>query len=161
MIAAKNDEAHRSLAGQLKTHTLRREYEAVVCGVLPKDSGTVSVPIGRHPTDRKRQSVRTNHPREAVTHYTVIARYPGYTHVSCRLETGRTHQIRVHMAYLGHPVAGDPLYGHGKAPFGLTGQCLHAKALHFLHPRTGEEIEVTCPLPDYFEAVLSQLREKA
>lgn len=160
IIAAKNDAAHTALASQLKDHTLAREYEAIVCGRVRDDSGTVNAPIGRHPTDRKRQCVTDRNSREAVTHYEVIARYNGYTHVRCRLETGRTHQIRVHMAHIGHPVLGDLVYGRKKPEKGLSGQCLHARRIRFIHPRTGEEVELSCPLPDYFTEVLGKLGER-
>ncbi len=158
LIVAKNDYAHQALAAQLKDHTLRRTYECLVHGGFKEDSGTVSAPIGRHPTDRKKMAVVQRNGREAVTHWEVIARYGQYTHLRCRLETGRTHQIRVHMAYLNHPIVGDPVYGSGKAELGLTTQCLHAQALTFLHPRTGEEITVTCPLPDEFRDTLLKLQ---
>ena len=157
IIAAKNDAAHRSLAAQLSDHTLSRVYEAVVCGRIRDDSGTVDAPIGRHPTDRKRQTVTDRNSREAVTHYEVIARYNGYTHVRCRLETGRTHQIRVHMAYIGHPVLGDMVYGRRRPEKGLEGQCLHARELTFIHPRTLETVHLATGLPDYFTDVLSRL----
>ena len=157
IIAAKNDAAHIGLAEQLKDHSLSRVYEAVVCGVPRNDSGTVNAPIGRHPTDRKRQSVGAPGAREAVTHYEVIARYNGYTHIRCRLETGRTHQIRVHMAHIGHPVLGDLVYGRKKPEKGLSGQCLHARELRFIHPRSGEAVHLVCPLPEYFETVLKKL----
>ena len=157
LIAAKNDFAHLALSAQLSDRTLGRTYEAVVHGSFRADSGTVNAPIGRHPTDRKRMAVTQKNSREAVTHWEVIARYSGYTHIRCRLETGRTHQIRVHMAHIGHPLVGDLVYGHKKPEKGLSGQCLHARELHFVHPRTGEELSLTCPLPDYFTEVLSKL----
>lgn len=157
IIAAKNDASHRALADQLKDHTLHRVYEAVVCGRVRDDSGTVDAPIGRHPTDRKRQSVNAKVSREAVTHYEVIARYNGYTHIRCRLETGRTHQIRVHMASIGYPIVGDLVYGRKKAEKGISGQCLHAKELGFIHPTTGEKVHLVTELPEYFKAVLSKL----
>ncbi|SMC55892.1 RluA family pseudouridine synthase [Papillibacter cinnamivorans] len=161
VIAAKNDAAHLSLAKQLKDHTLSRVYEAVVCGNLKNDVGTVDAPVGRHPTDRKRMAVTDRNGKRAVTHYEVLARYPGYTRVRCHLETGRTHQIRVHMAHLGHPVLGDTVYG-SKKPFpGLEGQCLHAGRLRFVHPRTGAEMELSCPLPEYFQRVLTKLDARA
>lgn len=158
IIAAKNDYAHRFLSAQLADHTLARTYEAVVCGRVRNDAGTVSAPIGRCPADRKRMAV-TEKGREAVTHYEVIARYNGYTHVRCMLETGRTHQIRVHMAYIGHPLLGDLLYGRKKAEKGLAGQCLHAKELRFIHPRTQELVTIQSELPDYFQDVLKRLGE--
>ena len=156
IIAAKNDLAHQSLAEQLKTHRLARTYESICAGNLREDSGTVDAPIARDPRDRKRMAVVAGG-REAVTHWEVIARYPGYTHVRCQLETGRTHQIRVHMAYLGHPILGDTVYGAKKPVPGLTGQCLHAVGLRFAHPRTGEAVELSCPLPDEFTAMLRKI----
>ena len=158
IIAAKNDAAHRYLSAQLADHTLARTYECIVVGKLREDRGTVDAPIARHPTDRKRMAVVAGG-REAVTHWEVIARYPGYTHVRCRLETGRTHQIRVHMAYIGHPILGDTVYGAKKEIPGLTGQCLHAVGLRFLHPRTHEVVELSCPLPDEFTRMLQKIRK--
>ena len=160
IIAAKNDTAHRSLAAQLKDHTLARTYECIVVGNIRDDAGTVNAPIGRHPTDRKRMAVTEKHSREAVTHYEVIARYQGYTHLRCRLETGRTHQIRVHLAYIGHPIWGDTVYGAKTPVKGLTGQCLHAVGLTFLHPRTGERVDLSCPLPEEFTEALRKLKER-
>ena len=160
IIAAKNDTAHRSLAAQLKDHTLARTYECIVVGNIRDDAGTVNAPIGRHPTDRKRMAVTEKHSREAVTHYEVIARYQGYTHLRCRLETGRTHQIRVHLAYIGHPIWGDTVYGAKTPVKGLTGQCLHAVGLTFLHPRTQKRITLSCPLPEEFTEALRKLRER-
>ncbi len=158
IIAAKNDAAHQYLSAQLADHTLARTYECIVVGALREDRGTVDAPIARHPTDRKRMAVVAGG-REAVTHWEVIARYPGYTHVRCRLETGRTHQIRVHMAYIGHPILGDTVYGAKKEVPGLTGQCLHAVGLRFLHPRTHEVMELSCPLPDEFTRMLQKIRK--
>ena len=158
IIAAKNDAAHQYLSAQLADHTLARTYECIVVGALREDRGTVNAPIARHPTDRKRMAVVASG-REAVTHWEVIARYPGYTHVRCRLETGRTHQIRVHMAYIGHPILGDTVYGAKKEVPGLTGQCLHAVGLRFLHPRTHEVVELSCPLPDEFTRMLQKIRK--
>lgn len=158
LIVAKNDFAHRALSEQLKDHTLRRTYECIVRGGFSDDGGTVDAPIGRHPTDRKRMAVTEKNSREAVTHWEVIARYGQYTHLRCRLETGRTHQIRVHMAYIHHPIAGDPLYGVKKPELGLTSQCLHARELTFLHPRTGKEMTVSCDLPEEFVRALKRLR---
>ena len=158
IIAAKNDAAHQYLSAQLADHTLARTYECIVIGNLREDSGTVDAPIARHPTDRKRMAVVAGG-REAVTHWEVIARYPGYTHVRCRLETGRTHQIRVHMAYIGHPILGDTVYGAKKEVPGLTGQCLHAVGLRFLHPRTHEIVELSCPLPEEFTRMLQKIRK--
>ena len=159
IIAAKNDLAHRALAAQLKDHTLARTYECVVTGNLREERGTVDAPIGRSPKDRKKMAVVPGG-RPAVTHWEVLARYPGYTHLRCRLETGRTHQIRVHMAYLGHPILGDTVYGAKKPVPGLTGQCLHAVGLRFVHPRTGETVELSCSLPEEFAALLRKLQEK-
>ena len=155
LIVAKNDRAHQALAAQIKAHSFLREYEAVVHGSLKNESGTVSAPIGRHPVKRKQMAV-TDKGKPAVTHYRVLARYEGFTHVRLRLETGRTHQIRVHMAYLGHPVAGDPVYGPRKAAPGLSGQCLHAKTIGFVHP-DGRYLEFTSELPDYFTAFLRRI----
>jgi len=160
IIAAKNDAAHQALAAQLADHTLARTYECIVVGNLREDSGTVDAPIGRHPTDRKKMAVTQKNSRRAVTHWEVVARYPGFTHVRCHLETGRTHQIRVHMAYLGHPILGDTVYGSKKAVPGLTGQCLHAAALRFVHPRTRQLVEVQCDLPPEFERELAKLRAR-
>lgn len=157
IIAAKNDLAHQSLADQLQDHSLYREYEAICVGNLKEDTGTINAPIGRHPVDRKKMSIDYKNGREAVTHYTVLARYSGYTHVQCRLETGRTHQIRVHMASTGHPLLGDIVYGSKKPYPGLAGQCLHARKLTFVHPRSGERLTVECPLPDWFTQVLTKL----
>ena len=157
LIVAKNDFAHQKLAAQLADHTLARTYEAIVCGGVKTDSGTIDAPIGRHPTDRKKMAVTEKNSRRAVTHYEVIARYRGYTHIRCRLETGRTHQIRVHMAYKGHPILGDMVYGHKKPELGMDSQCLHARELTFLHPRTDEPVTVRCELPEYFTEVLSKL----
>ena len=158
IIAAKNDAAHQYLSAQLADHTLARTYECIVVGALREDRGTVDAPIARHPTDRKRMAVVAGG-REAVTHWEVIARYPGYTHVRCRLETGRTHQIRVHMAYIGHPILGDTVYGAKKEVAGLMGQCLHAVGLRFLHPRTHEVMELSCPLPEEFTRMLQKIRK--
>ena len=158
IIAAKNDAAHQYLSAQLADHTLARTYECIVVGKLREDRGAVDAPIARHPTDRKRMAVVAGG-REAVTHWEVIARYPGYTHVRCRLETGRTHQIRVHMAYIGHPILGDTVYGAKKEVPGLTGQCLHAVGLRFLHPRTHEVVELSCPLPEEFTRMLQKIRK--
>ena len=158
IIAAKNDAAHLALAAQLADHTLARTYECLAVGNFREDSGTVNAPIGRHPVDRKRMAVVRQGGREAVTHWEVIARYPGVTHLRCRLETGRTHQIRVHLAHIGHPILGDTVYGAKKPVPGLTGQCLHAVGLRVLHPRTGEPVELTCPLPEEFVRMLDKLR---
>jgi len=157
LIVAKNDAAHQALSAQLADRSLSRVYEAVVCGRVKNDSGTVDAPIGRHPTDRKRQAVTDKNSRPAVTHYEVIARYNGYTHVRCRLETGRTHQIRVHMTHIGYPLVGDLVYGRKRAEKGLSGQCLHARELKFIHPRTGEQVHLKSELPEYFTEVLKKL----
>ncbi len=159
LAVAKNDLAHTVLASQLKDHTLSRTYEAIVCGTFKEDSGTVDAPIGRHPSDRKRMAVTQRGGKDAVTHWEVIARYRGYTHIRCRLETGRTHQIRVHMAYLGHPILGDTVYGHKKPELGQDTQCLHACSLCFRHPRTGLPVLVTSTLPEYFQKVLEKLQK--
>lgn len=159
LIAAKNDTAHTRLSAQLKDHTLARTYECIVCGNVRQDAGTIDAPIGRSPADRKKMAVVTGG-RPAVTHFEVIARYPGYTHLRCRLETGRTHQIRVHLSWQNHPILGDTVYGHKKPELGMDSQCLHARELTFLHPRTGERVTVTCELPDYFCRVLAQLQKR-
>ena len=159
LIAAKNDTAHTRLSAQLKDHTLARTYECIVCGNVRQDAGTIDAPIGRSPADRKKMAVVTGG-RPAVTHFEVIARYPGYTHLRCKLETGRTHQIRVHLAWQNHPILGDTVYGHKKPELGMDSQCLHARELTFLHPRTGERVTVTCELPDYFCRVLAQLQKR-
>jgi len=166
VIAAKNDRAHQALSSQLAARTLAREYDAIVRGVMKNDSGTIDAPIGRHPTDRKRQTVhissaartqRDVKSREAVTHYEVITRYDKYTHVRCSLETGRTHQIRVHLAHIGYPVLGDIVYGRKKPEMGMSSQCLHARKLQFLHPVTGETVELEADLPEYLTQVLTKL----
>lgn len=161
IIAAKNDAAHAALAAQLKDHSLARTYICLVCGRIRDDAGTIDAPIGRHPTDRKKMAVTQKNSRSAVTHWRVLERFAAYTLVECRLETGRTHQIRVHMAYRGHPILGDMVYGHKKPELGQSSQCLHAKELRFVHPRTGEPITVSCGLPDYFTALLEKLRAGA
>jgi len=157
LAVAKNDFAHRILASQLKDHTMARTYEAIVCGSFREDSGTVNAPIGRHPSDRKKMCVTERNSKEAVTHWEVVARYRGYTHVRCRLETGRTHQIRVHMAHIGHPILGDTVYGHKKPELGQASQCLHAGALCFRHPRDERPVMVLAPLPEYFTQVIEKL----
>ena len=158
IIAAKNDKAHLVLAEQLQDHSLARVYEAIAVGGFREDSGTVDAPIGRHPVDRKRMSIDPKNGRRAVTHWTVLERFSGYTHIQCQLETGRTHQIRVHMASTGHPLLGDVVYGNKKPYPGLAGQCLHARKLKFIHPSTGKLVEVECPLPDWFVTILKKLR---
>ena len=157
IIAAKNDAAHLALADQLQDHSLYREYEAVIIGGLKTDEGTIDLPIARHATDRKKMAINHYGGRRAVTHWTVLERFSGYTHLQCRLETGRTHQIRVHLAAQGHPVLGDPVYNGERKGFPeLAGQCLHARKLSFIHPRTGERLTLECPLPDYFTATLAR-----
>ena len=159
LAVAKNDLAHTVLASQLKDHSMARTYEAIVCGNLKEDQGTVDAPIGRHPTDRKKMCVTARNSKEAVTHWEVVARYRGYTHIRCRLETGRTHQIRVHMAHMGHPILGDMVYGHKKPELGQDSQCLHAGTLCFAHPRDGHLVIVHAQLPEYFQAVLQKLQK--
>jgi len=159
MLVAKNDVSHNSLAEQIKEHTVRREYRTIVIGNLRDDEGTISAPIGRHKTDRKKMAVTESNSKDATTHYKVIERYPGFTYVSCLLETGRTHQIRVHMSHIGHPVIGDRIYG-ARDKLGIEGQCLHSKNLTFVHPRSGEEMYFETELPDYFENILRKLRAK-
>ena len=158
LAVAKNDLAHAVLASQLVDHTMARTYEAIVCGTMKEDSGTVDAPIGRHPTDRKKMCVTQRNSKPAVTHWEVVQRYRGYTHIRCHLETGRTHQIRVHMAYIGHPILGDMVYGHKKKELGQDTQCLHAGALCFRHPRDGRPVMVFAPLPEYFRDVLNKLQ---
>ena len=158
MIAAKNDFAHQALAAQLQDHSLARTYEAVAVGGFREDRGTVDAPIGRCVSDRKKMAVTDRGGRPAVTHWETLERFFGYTHIRCRLETGRTHQIRVHMAYIGHPILGDTVYGAKKPVSGLTGQCLHAAGLRFVHPRTGEAVELQCPLDAEFQNILEKLR---
>ncbi len=157
LAVAKNDLAHAVLASQLKDHTMARTYEAVVCGSFREDRGTVDAPIGRHPSDRKKMCVTERNSRNAVTHWEVVARYRGYTHIRCHLETGRTHQIRVHMAHIGHPILGDTVYGHKKPELGQDSQCLHAGLLCFRHPRDGHPVLVSADLPEYFREVLEKL----
>ncbi|HIX52014.1 MAG TPA: RluA family pseudouridine synthase [Candidatus Lachnoclostridium stercoripullorum] len=159
LIACKNDFAHTSIAQQLKVHSITRKYYAIVHGVIREEEGTVNAPIGRHPTDRKKMSINTKNGREAVTHYRVLQRFEKFTYVECQLETGRTHQIRVHMASIHHPLLGDTVYGPAKCPVsGLQGQTLHAGVLGFLHPRTGEYMEFSAPLPEYFQELLKKLK---
>ena len=158
LIVCKNDVAHNSIAEQLKEHSITRKYFAVIHGVLKQDEGTISAPIGRHPVDRKKMSINEKNGREAITHYRVLERYRQFTYVECQLETGRTHQIRVHLASIGHPLLGDSVYGPAKSPYRLNGQTLHAGILGIIHPRTGEYMEFTAPLPDYFEDLLRKLR---
>lgn len=157
MIACKNDLSHSSIAEQLKEHSITRRYQAIVHGVLKADEGVIDAPVGRHPQDRKKMCVNEKNGKRAVTHYRVLKRFHNYTHIECRLETGRTHQIRVHMTHVGHPLLGDQLYGPAKCPYRLQGQTLHAGILGFIHPRTGMYLEFTAPLPDYFQRLLSTL----
>jgi len=168
IIAAKNDAAHISLTAQLSERSITRKYSAIVCGVLKSDRGTVDAPIGRHPTNRKKQTVAlpnmiSTTSRPAITHYEVVSRFGendnrgGYTHVACKLETGRTHQIRVHMAHINHPILGDMVYGRKKPELGMSGQCLHSQMLRFTHPRINTPVELVAPLPDYFENLLTKL----
>ena len=159
LAVAKNDLAHAVLASQLKDHSMARTYEAIVCGSFREDSGTVDAPIGRHPSDRKKMCVIQRNSKEAVTHWEVVKRYRGYTHIRCRLETGRTHQIRVHMAHIGHPILGDTVYGHRKPELGQDSQCLHAGALCFAHPRDGRPVMVFAELPQYFKDVIAKLEK--
>lgn len=158
LIVAKNDKAHLHLAEQIKAHSFTREYEAIVSGSLKQESGTVDAPIGRHKTDRKKMCVTAENSRNAVTHYSLIRQFGGYAHIKCRLETGRTHQIRVHMAYIGNAVLGDDVYG--KAYKGIEGQCLHARKIGFIHPTTEEYLEFSSDLPDYFTAILNKLEKQ-
>lgn len=158
LVVCKNDTAHQCLSAQLKEHNIHRIYEAVVHGNLKEEKGTINMPVGRHPTERKKMSTHAKHARPAVTHYQVLQRFGDYTYVRCQLETGRTHQIRVHMAYIGHPILGDTVYGPKKCPFpGLIGQTLHARTLGIIHPRSGEYLEVEAPLPEYFVKLLNKL----
>lgn len=160
LIVAKNDNSHSFLSEQIKEHSFTREYEAVVYGNVKQDSGTINAPIGRHPVKRKQMAVTSTASRNAITHYEVIERFGDFTHLKLRLETGRTHQIRVHMAYLGHPVAGDDVYGPKKVITSLGGQCLHARKIGFIHPVTNEYFEFTSELPEYFNKFLKQLKQK-
>lgn len=159
LIVCKNDFAHNSIAEQLKVHSITRKYYAIVHGVIGEDEGTVDAPIGRHPVDRKKMSINYKNGKHAVTHYRVLERFQQFTYVECQLETGRTHQIRVHMASLNHPLLGDSVYGPSKCPFKLQGQTLHAGVLGIIHPRTGEYMEFSAPLPEYFENLLEKLRK--
>ena len=161
LAVCKNDAAHQSLAAQLAVHSITRRYRAIVHGGFREDTGTVTGDIGRHPVDRKKMAVGVKNGKPAVTHYRVLERFGSFTYIECELETGRTHQIRAHMAHIGHPLLGDAVYGPANCPFpGLQGQCLHAMVLGFIHPSTGEYLEVTAPLPEYFEALLAKLRSR-
>ena len=159
LLVCKNDFAHNAIAEQLKVHSITRRYRAIVHGNLKDDQGTVDAPIGRHPIDRKKMAIEPRNGRDAITHYRVLERFGNYTYIECQLETGRTHQIRVHMSSIHHPIVGDDVYGPAKCPFsGLQGQTLHAQVLGFIHPRTGEYMEFSAPLPEYFENLLTKLR---
>ena len=158
LIVCKNDFSHNSISEQLKVHSITRRYRAIVNGNLKEDEGTIDAPVGRHATDRKKMAIDHKNGKEAVTHYKVLERFGNYTYIECRLETGRTHQIRVHMSSIGHPLLGDTVYGRGKSPFYTEGQTLHAMVIGFIHPRSGEYMEFTAPLPKYFEKILTQLR---
>ena len=157
IIICKNDKAHNSIAEQLKEHSINRRYHAICYGVLKEDQGTIDQPIGRHPVERKKMAINAKNGKEAVTHYRVLKRFAGYTYIECVLETGRTHQIRVHMSSIGHPLLGDEVYSNRKSPFKLQGQTLHAKILGFKHPSTGEYVEADAPLPEYFQHLLDIL----
>ena len=157
LIVCKNDMSHNHIAAQLKEHSITRKYRALVHGNIKTDKGTVEGPIGRHPVDRKKMAINERNGKPAVTHYTVLERFGNYTFIECQLETGRTHQIRVHMSSIGHPLVGDEVYGPVKCPFKLQGQCLHAMVLGFVHPKTGEYMEFSADLPDYFETLLKKL----
>ena len=157
LLICKNDRAHQALAEQLKEHSITRKYHAIVHGRLKEDEGTIDKPIGRHPIDRKKMSVHCTNGREAITHYRVLKRFQQFTYIECQLETGRTHQIRVHMSSIGHPILGDQIYGPAKCPYKLQGQTLHAKVLGITHPTTGEYMEFDAPLPDYFQALLEKM----
>ena len=157
LLVCKNDITHNHIASQLKEHSITRVYHAVVHGVIKEDEGTVNAPIGRHPVERKKMSINHTNGKEAVTHYKVLKRFRNFTYIECRLETGRTHQIRVHMASIHHPLLGDSVYGPAKCPYKLQGQTLHAKTIGITHPRTGAYLEVDAPLPEYFQNLLKKL----
>lgn len=159
LIVCKNDESHVFIAEQIKEHTVNRKYRGIVCGVIKDESGTIDAPVGRHPIDRKKMAVNEKNGKHAVTHFQVLERFSHYTYLEFSLETGRTHQIRVHMASIGHPLLGDALYSNGKSPYKLQGQTLHAMTIGFIHPRTREYLEVTAPLPEYFNKILTDLRQ--
>ena len=159
LLICKNDRAHQILAEQLKEHTITRKYSAIVHGNIKEDTGTVNAPIGRHPVERKRMSTHAQNARPAITHYQVLERFGQFTYIECKLETGRTHQIRVHMSSIGHPILGDEIYGPAKCPFHLQGQTLHARILGITHPSTGEYMEFDAPLPEYFSNLLQRLRK--
>lgn len=157
LIVCKNDESHVFIAEQIKEHSVNRRYRGIVCGVVKEEEGTIDAPIGRHPIDRKKMAINEKNGKNAITHYKVLERFERYTYMEFKLETGRTHQIRVHMASIGHPLLGDTLYSSGKSPYKLQGQTLHAMTIGFVHPRTREYMEVTAPLPEYFEKILRSL----
>lgn len=159
LLVCKNDSAHQKMAEQLKTHDIKRIYHAIVHGVIREDEGTIEGPIGRHPIDRKKMAINQKNGKPAITHYRVLQRFSNFTYVECQLETGRTHQIRVHMASIHHPLLGDAVYGPAKCPFKLQGQTLHAKILGIHHPVTGEYLEIDAPLPDYFQKLLEKLEK--
>lgn len=161
LIVCKNDKAHNCIAEQLKVHSIERKYHAICHGVLKEEEGVINKPIGRHPNDRKKMAINERNGKEAITHYKVLERFKDYTYVECKLETGRTHQIRVHMASIGHPLLGDEIYAPGrKSPFKTQGQTLHAKILGFIHPTTGEYVETDADLPEYFTKILNILRQR-
>lgn len=160
LIICKNDKAHNCIAEQLKVHSITRRYHALVWNNVTDDTGTVDAPIGRHPVDRKKMAINHKNGKHAVTHYKVLERFGQYTYIQCELETGRTHQIRVHMASIGHPLVGDPVYGPAKQPFKTVGQMLHAKVFGFIHPSTNEYMEFETDLPEYFQLILEKLRNK-
>lgn len=159
LIVCKNDESHLAVAEQIKIHSVTRRYRGIVCGVVKEDTGTIHAPIGRHPQERKKMAINEKNGKDAITHYKVLERFRNYTYMEFELETGRTHQIRVHMASIGHPLLGDTLYSSGKSPYKLQGQTLHAMTIGFQHPRTGEYFEISAPLPEYFEKILRDLRQ--
>ncbi len=158
LIVCKNDESHVAVAEQIKEHSVTRRYRGIVCGVVREDEGTIHAPIGRHPVERKKMAINERNGKDAITHYKVLERFHNYTYVEFELETGRTHQIRVHMASIGHPLLGDAVYSSGRSPYKLQGQTLHAMTIGFIHPRTKEYLEVSAPLPEYFEKILRDLR---
>ncbi len=158
LIVCKNDKAHNCIAEQLKVHSITRRYQAIVWNNLTEDEGKVDAPIGRHPIDRKKMAINYKNGKPAVTHYKVLERFGKYTYIECKLETGRTHQIRVHMTSIGHPLIGDPVYGPDRQPFKTQGQVLHAKVFGFIHPTTGKYMEFEVPLPEYFQDILEKLR---
>ena len=159
LIVCKNDESHVAVAEQIKEHSVTRRYRGIVCGVVREDEGTIHAPIGRHPVERKKMAINERNGKDAITHYKVLERFHNYTYMEFELETGRTHQIRVHMASIGHPLLGDAVYSSGRSPYKLQGQTLHAMTIGFIHPRTKEYLEVSAPLPEYFSNLLLQFRK--